>query len=203
MSPAGSPTAEPDWNRHTALIAVDMQNDFADPAGSLFVAEGDSIVERINELSTAAAAGGAVVVLTQDWHPETTPHFEPEGKWPIHCVGGTWGAELVSGLDQRADAIIRKGTGGEDGYSAFTVRDPVDDATTPTGLDGLLRERGVDTVVVVGLAADVCVAATAQDAAAAGFDTTVIWDATRPVDTSAGAVDSTLNAMRSDNVTIV
>lgn len=191
-----------DWSPDTALIVVDMQNDFAHPEGSLFVAGGDTIVECINELSAAAVADDAVVVLTQDWHPESTPHFEPEGRWPVHCVGGTWGAELVTGLDPRADAVIRKGTGGEDGYSAFTVRDPVDDRMSPTGLGGLLRERGVEQVVVVGLAADVCVAATAQDAAESGFDTTVIWDATRAVDASPDAIEGIVDRLRSGGVTV-
>ncbi len=169
------------FDRTTALVVVDMQNDFADPAGSLFVQEGDTLVEPINALMRAARDAGSTVVLTQDWHPERTPHFEPDGPWPVHCVGGTWGADLVDGLDRHADAVVRKGTGGEDGYSAFTMRDTETGADLPTGLAGLLRERGIERVVVVGLAADVCVAATAKDAAAAGFATDVVWSATRPV----------------------
>lgn len=165
-----------------ALVVVDMQNDFADPAGSLYVDGGDAIVEPINSLMRAARLVGATVVLSQDWHPAATPHFDTSGgPWPVHCVGGTWGAELVAGLDSHADAIVRKGTGGEDGYSAFSMRDERTGADVPTGLAGLLRERGIESVVVVGLAADVCVAATARDAASGGFATTVIWDATRPV----------------------
>jgi nicotinamidase/pyrazinamidase len=165
----------------TALIVVDMQNDFADPAGSLFVAGGETLVEPINALMRAARSAGATVVLTQDWHPPVTLHFQPEGPWPVHCVGGSWGAELVGGLDRHADAVVRKGTHGEDGYSAFSMRDTDTGHDKPTGLAGLLRERGIVRVVVVGLAGDVCVSATAQDAAAVGFATSVVWEATRAV----------------------
>ncbi len=175
-------TTLPDFHPGVALVVVDMQNDFADPAGSLFVSGGDGLVDPINAMMTSARSGGATVVLTQDWHPEVTPHFERDGgPWPVHCVAGTWGAELVDGLSTDADAVVRKGTRGEDGYSAFSMRDSRSGADVPTGLAGLLRERGIDAVVVVGLAADVCVAATAQDAAANGFTTTVAWNATRPV----------------------
>ncbi len=175
-------TTLPDFHPGAALVVVDMQNDFAHPRGSLFVAGGDALVAPINAMMRAARTGGATVVLTQDWHPSVTPHFDTDGgPWPVHCVAGTWGAELVEGLSADADAVVRKGTRGEDGYSAFSMRDTRSGDDVPTGLAGLLRERGVDSVVVVGLAADVCVAATAQDAAAAGFDTTVAWWATRPV----------------------
>lgn len=172
----------PEFGPSVALVVVDMQNDFADPGGSLFVAGGDALIEPINELIAAARRAGATIVLTQDWHPAETPHFDTDGgPWPVHCVAGTWGAELVAGLATDADAVVRKGTRGEDGYSAFSMRDTRTGGDVPTGLAGLLRERDVGDVVVVGLAADVCVAATARDAAASGFTTTVVWDATRPV----------------------
>lgn len=164
------------------LVVVDVQHDFADPGGSLFVAGGNAIVEPIIEMMRTARDAGATVVATQDWHPPVTPHFDTDGgPWPVHCVAGTWGAELVAGLDRHADAIVRKGTRGEDGYSAFSMRDPITGADMPTGLAGLLRERGIDTAVIVGLAADVCVAATAHDAVAGGFTTTVVWELTRAV----------------------
>jgi nicotinamidase/pyrazinamidase len=168
----------------TALIVVDMQNDFGHPGGSLFVDDGDAIIETINDEIEAVARAGGVVILTQDWHPPTTPHFVDDGGvWPVHCVAGTWGAALIDGLDpsSRASAVIRKGINGEDGYSAFAMREPDGDFDIPTGLAGLLHERGVERVVVVGLATDVCVSATALSSAEAGFDTTVLWDATRPV----------------------
>lgn len=178
----GVDATAPQFGPHTALVVVDMQNDFAEPHGSLFVAGGDAIVEPINALIADARAAGSTVVLTQDWHPRTTPHFDTDGgPWPVHCVAGTWGAELVEGLSRDADAVVRKGTRGEDGYSAFSMRDTVSGDDVPTGLAGLLRERQIAAVVVVGLAADVCVAATAGDAAAAGFTTSVVWSATRPV----------------------
>ncbi len=161
-----------------------MQNDFGHPDGSLFVDGGDGLVGPINAEIEAGATAGAVIVMTHDWHPASTPHFVDDGGvWPTHCVAGTWGAEPMDGLDpnHRASSVIRKGTNGEDGFSAFAMREPGGDVDIPTGLAGLLRERGVDHVVVCGLAADVCVAATAISAAAAGFSTTVLWEATRPV----------------------
>ena len=175
-------SALPEFDTGVGLVVVDMQNDFASPAGSLFVAGGDTLVAPINTMIGAARDAGATVVLTQDWHPAQTPHFDTDGgPWPVHCVAGTWGAELAEGLSRDADAIVRKGTRGEDGYSAFSMRDTRTGNDVPTGLAGLLRERGVGHVVVVGLAADVCVAATAHDASAAGFDVTVPWTAVRPV----------------------
>ncbi len=167
----------------SAFVVVDMQNDFADPDGSLFVAGGNDIVSPINDLIAAARAGGAVIVLTQDWHPPVTPHFiDDGGVWPSHCVRSTWGAELHPDLSTDADAIIRKGTGGEDGYSAFSLADPLTGQRSATGLDAILRARSVKTVVIAGLAADVCVKATALEALEAGFDTSVLWNLTRPVE---------------------
>ena len=190
----------------TALIVVDMQNDFGHPNGSLFVEGGDGIAGPINaEIERTAAAGGTIV-LTQDWHPPSTPHFiDDGGVWPTHCVAGTWGAELVDGLDpgHRASAVVRKGTNGEDGYSAFAMREPGGDVDIPTGLAGLLRERGIDDVVVVGLATDVCVAATAQSAAAADFATTVPWEAARPVYPDAETTQRVLGELATAGVTVI
>ena len=158
-----------------------MQNDFADPEGSLYVAGGEEIVPIVNREIERALAAAAFVVYTQDWHPEVTPHFAKDGGiWPMHCVGGTPGAELHPRL-RLAGPTVRKGTGGEDGYSGFSVRDPVSGEESGTGLAGLLAERGVERVVVVGLALDYCVKATALDAAAAGLETTVVREATRAV----------------------
>jgi nicotinamidase/pyrazinamidase len=189
------------YDQRTALVVVDVQNDFADPEGSLHVPGGDAIVPVVNAEIAAARAGGATVVTTQDWHPPTTPHFTSHGgTWPVHCVRATWGAELHPDLVREADLVIRKGTGGEDGYSAFTVLDPDTGDASPTGLGGYLRERGVQHVVVVGLAADVCVKATALDAAALGFDATVRWDATRAVEVEAGDGDRALAELRHTGV---
>jgi nicotinamidase/pyrazinamidase len=171
----------------TALVVVDVQNDFAHPDGSLHVDGGDAVIGPINGQIAAARSAGATVVLSQDWHPEQTSHFVTGGgTWPVHCVRGTWGAELHAELSRDADLIIRKGTGGEDGYSAFGVEDPETGTTSPTGLTAYLRERGIDEVVVCGLAADVCVRATALDALREGFATTVLWEATRAVDVGDG-----------------
>ena len=109
----------------SALVVVDVQNDFADPGGSLFVRGGEAVVARVNDEVQRAIAGGALVVYTQDWHPPSTPHFAKDGGvWPVHCVADTWGAELHPDLIV-AGPSVRKGSNGEDGYSGFTMRDPI------------------------------------------------------------------------------
>jgi nicotinamidase/pyrazinamidase len=161
----------------TALIVVDVQNDFADPGGSLSVKGGERVVERCSEEAREALTAGAFVVYTQDWHPESTPHFAKDGGiWPVHCVGGMWGAELHPRLVVLGPRV-RKGANGEDGYSGFTMRDPVTGETIPTELESLLRERGIRRVVVAGLATDYCVNATALDARRLGFLTEILEDA--------------------------
>lgn len=174
------------YDDRTALIVVDVQNDFADPDGSLYVAGGEEVVEPINEEIESARAAGTFVVYTQDWHPESTPHFEKDGGlWPVHCVGGTWGAEFHPHLEVDGPTIL-KGVGGEDGYSGFSLRDPETGEESSTGLAGLFHERGINRVVVVGLALDYCVKATALDARAAGLSVTVLLDTTRAVDLEPG-----------------
>jgi nicotinamidase/pyrazinamidase len=172
----------------TALVVVDVQNDFADPAGSLFVAGAADILPRINAAIADAEAAGATVVCTQDWHPEVTPHFAKDGGiWPVHCVAETWGAELHPDLAVPADSLhIRKGANGEDGYSGFSMRDPVSGETTPTPLDAALRDRGVQRVVVCGLATDYCVNATALDAIDLGYEAFFLEDAVAAVDLQPG-----------------
>jgi nicotinamidase/pyrazinamidase len=183
------------YDSTASLIVVDLQNDFADPAGSLSVSGGTSILPTINAEIAAATAGGALVAYTQDWHPESTPHFARDGGiWPVHCVAGTWGAELHPELIVDGPRI-RKGAHGEDGYSGFTMRDAVSGETTPTELEGLLRERGVSRVVVCGLATDYCVKATALDAARLGFETAVLVDAVRAVDLAPGDGQRALEAI--------
>lgn len=170
------------YDPRVALVVVDMQNDFADPQGSLFVKGAGEILPLVNSESRLARDAGAFVVYTQDWHPESTPHFAKDGGvWPAHCVGGTWGAEFHPAVDVLGPSV-RKGTNGEDGYSGFTMKDPVSGETTPTPLEGMLRERGIERVVVVGLATDYCVSATAIDAARLGFGTEVLQDAIASVD---------------------
>lgn len=176
----------PNYDPRTALIVVDVQNDFADPSGSLSVRDGADVVPVLRQQLARADAAGALVVYTQDWHPEHTPHFAQDGGiWPVHCVRGTWGAELHPDLPVLGP-VIRKGTNGEDGYSGFTMRDPVTGETLPTELEERLRERGIRHVVIAGLATDYCVRATALDAAARGFDTSVLLAAVRAVDLEPG-----------------
>jgi nicotinamidase/pyrazinamidase len=177
------------YDRRTALIVVDVQNDFAHPDGSLFVREGDQVIDTINDHISAANKSGALVVYSQDWHPETTPHFAKDGGiWPVHGVQDSWGAELHRDLLVLDDAArIRKGSDGEDGYSAFSMRDPLDPAAvTSTGLDEILKEADIERVIVVGLATDYCVKETALDSARLGYETTVLDEAVRPVDLEPG-----------------
>ena len=188
----------------TALLVVDVQNDFADPAGSLSVRGGDAIVPVVDHEVREAEALGALVVATQDWHPEHTPHFAVDGGiWPVHCVADTWGAALHPALTIPEGAPrIRKGANGEDGYSGFTMRDPLTGETIPTELEELLREADVDRVVVVGLATDYCVKATALDARRLGFETAVLADAIAAVDLEPGDGERALDEMRAAGVAI-
>jgi nicotinamidase/pyrazinamidase len=190
------------YDARTALVVVDLQNDFADPAGSLSVAGGDAIVPTVNAHVREAIEGGALVIATQDWHPESTPHFAKDGGvWPVHCVGGTWGAELHPAFELPADAPrVRKGTNGEDGYSGFTMSDSATGEEIPTELEGLLRERGIERVVVCGLATDHCVKATALDAVGLGYETIVLGDAIAAVNLKPGDGDRALDEMREAGV---
>ena len=123
------------YDSTTALLVVDLQNDFADPAGGLYVKGGEEVVRPVGVEVGAAQNAGAAVVYTQDWHPATTPHFEKDGGvWPVHCVHDTWGAELHPDLLVQGP-VVRKGTSGEDGYSAFSVRDPLSGAAAGHGRD--------------------------------------------------------------------
>jgi nicotinamidase/pyrazinamidase len=187
----------------TALVVVDIQNDFADPAGSLYVGEGEQVVPVVNAEIRAARDAGALVVYTQDWHPEHTPHFAQDGGiWPVHCVHDTWGAAFRPDLDVDGP-VVQKGWDGRDGYSAFSVRDPESGETYPTVLEHVLRDRGVESIIVCGLATDYCVVETTRDARSIGFPTTVIADAIRPVDRIRGDGERALQRMRSAGATVV
>ncbi len=174
-----------------ALLVIDVQNDFC-PGGALAVAEGDKVVPIINQLGQRFEH----VILTQDWHPRghisfasTHPGtqafttievaYGTQTLWPDHCVQGTPGADFHPGLDlPHAEMIVRKGFRRQiDSYSAFLE----DDHTTPTGLAGYLRERGLKRLFLCGLAYDFCVRYSAIDGTALGFDCLVIEDATRAV----------------------
>lgn len=169
------------YDEKSALLVVDVQNDFADPKGSLYVAGGEDVVDVANREIKRAVQAGAPVVYTRDWHPEATPHFEPfGGLWPVHCVRNSWGAEAPANLAVLGQ-VVRKGTGGEDGYSGFTVQDPESGEKKPTGLEELLRRRRIQKVVVIGLATDYCVKETALDALRLGFDAVILRDGVRAV----------------------
>lgn len=182
---------------HTALLLVDIQPDFMN-AGPLATADGDAIMPGVRELMQSPPCG--LLVATQDWHPaghisfasshaDRDPfdtielHGHDQVLWPDHCVQGTAGAELAPGLPwDHVDLILRKGCDPQvDSYSGFRNNWGPDGKRPPTGLAGYLRERGVHTVLLCGLARDVCVQWTAQDAVDAGFHAGFIWDLTRPV----------------------
>lgn len=188
-----------------ALIVIDVQNDFC-PGGALAVTGGDEIVPGINALMGEFQT----VVLTQDWHPANHLSFAdnhpgaapfsltdmPYGKqvlWPSHCVQGSPGAAFHPGLaTDPAQMVIRKGFRPEiDSYSAFFEND----RTSPTGLEGYLKSRGVTTLTLVGLATDFCVAYSALDAAQLGFRATVRRDLCRAIDLN-GSLASALDQMQ-------
>jgi nicotinamidase/pyrazinamidase len=187
----------------TALLVVDVQNDFADPSGSLHVAGGEKIVEPINGQIDRATQAGATVVYTQDWHPEHTPHFRQDGGiWPVHCVHGTWGAAFHPSLRVQGATVV-KGTGTKDGYSAFSHRDAESGETTPTALEQLLRDGGVERLVICGLATDYCVVETVADARRLGYPVQVIEDAIRAVDLEPGDGDRAIQRMRDAGAELV
>jgi nicotinamidase/pyrazinamidase len=199
--PNGVSTSDrPIFGPKTALLIVDVQNDFADPNGSLSVKGGDGIVPVVNEAAREARAAGSYVAYTQDWHPHDTPHFAKDGGvWPVHCVAGTWGAWLHPDVVVVGPSI-RKGSNGEDGYSGFTMRDPVTSQTIPTQLEGLLRDHSIERVVICGLATDYCVKATALDAVRLGFDTTVLENGIAAVNLEPGDGDWAIEEMRDAGV---
>ena len=162
-----------------ALLIVDVQNDFC-PGGALPIEEGDAVVTVLNGWIAAARAAGVPVYASRDWHPPNHPSFATEGgPWPVHCVQDTEGAAFHPDLALPADAVpVAKGTRfDKDQYSAFDE----------TGLSAELARRGVRRVWIGGLALDICVKATALDAAAAGIEAHLIADASRPVTAEGGA----------------
>ncbi len=176
-----------------ALLIVDLQNDFC-PGGALPVDGGDQIVPLLNRLAARAAARQLPVYASRDWHPADSAHFAANGgPWPTHCVAGTAGARLHPDLALPSGAmIVTKGTARDDhGYSAFegqvTGRGPLADD---------LRARGVDHLVVCGLATDYCVRASVLDALRLGFRVTVAEDGIRAVDLVDGAGRRALDEMR-------
>ncbi|QAX31216.1 bifunctional nicotinamidase/pyrazinamidase [Leisingera sp. NJS204] len=191
-----------------ALIVVDVQNDFC-PGGALAVPGGDEVVAPVNAMMDRFDA----VILTQDWHPaghssfasshpgkdsfETTEMpYGTQVLWPDHCVQGSDGAAFRKGLRTDGDLIIRKGfRPGIDSYSGFFENDH----STPTGLEGYLRSRGITALTLAGLATDFCVAFTALDAARLGFSVTVELAACRAIDLD-GSLQAALERMESNNI---
>jgi nicotinamidase/pyrazinamidase len=191
-----------DYDARTALLVIDVQNDFADPAGSLYVAGAEDAVPFINAQIAAARQAGAFVVYTQDWHPESTPHFAKDGGiWPVHCVKGSWGAELYRSLEVHGPSV-KVGVAGEDGYSGFTVRDPETGAESATELADMLREKEIERIVVVGIATDYCVKETAIDGIHAGFATMVLADGVRAVNLEAGDGSRAVAAMVAAGISV-
>jgi nicotinamidase/pyrazinamidase len=191
---------------YDALLVIDVQNDFC-PGGALAIRDGDQVVPVINRIAQRFEH----VILTQDWHPHghisfaTTHnkqphevadvHYGPQTLWPEHCIPGTHGADFHPHLNiPHAELILRKGFRRHiDSYSAFLENDH----TTPTGLASYLRERGLKRLFLCGLAYDYCVRHSALDGTVAGFECTVIEDATRSVGLP-GSVEDT-NAIFAKN----
>ncbi len=207
----------PPLSSRIALILVDVQPDFM-PGGTLACHEGDAIVPGIDALLRQRRFRH--VVATQDWHPrghvsfagshpgrapfeQITLYGQSQMLWPEHCVQGTPGAELHPGIDWSAlDAVIRKGSDpAVDSYSGFRENHGPHGSRPSTGLAGWLRERGVDEVVVCGLARDVCVLWTVQDALDLGFRASVLWDLSRPV--TPASDDATRATLRAQGIGIV
>ncbi len=195
-----------------ALLVIDVQNDFC-PGGALAVPGGDEIVAGINALMDEFSA----VILTQDWHPAdhssfasqhegldpyavTEMPYGPQVLWPDHCVQGSLGSEFDAGLNTtRADLIIRKGfRRAIDSYSAFFENDQ----TTPTGLEGYLKTRGITHLTLTGLATDFCVNFSAVDAAKLGFKVEVRTDLCRAIDLD-GSLAAATDSMTAAGVTLI
>ena len=211
----------------SALIIIDAQNDFCPaytsgtsrPDGALAVAGAGEIMDLLNALAERAAASGAKVIFTADWHPRDhvsfaashpgmfagstvdLPDVTGQALWPVHCVQGTEGADFHDRLNTKnAQLILRKGFRKElDSYSAFFEND----RTTPTGLDGFLKGLGITTVLMGGLATDYCVRYSALDAARLGYKTAVMLDAVRGVGYPADSVEQALSAMEQAGVTLM
>jgi nicotinamidase-related amidase len=173
---------------NTALILVDIQNDFF-PGGALAVPEGDQIIPAVNRLLPLFRC----IIVTQDWHPPDHCSFKEQGgPWPPHCIQGTHGAELNPAINvSRISLCVRKAsTKNQDAYSEFSGID--EQGRT---LDELLKRRGITTLYITGLATDYCVCATVLDAVRNGYVVYAVTDAMRPVDVNIGDGDRALQQM--------
>ena len=207
-----------DIKRRSALIVVDMQNDFL-PGGALPVAEGDQIIDGINELAREFYNKDRIVVFSQDWHPEGHASFASShaGKnpgdpiegipgigpvlWPDHCVQNTSGAEINERIEQKYGlAVIQKGMNPNiDSYSAFFEND----RKTKTGLTDLLRSKRVKSVYVCGLALDYCCFYTAMDAKSEGFNVFFIKNLTKGIDLPENNIQNSLDTLKSAEIEII
>jgi nicotinamidase/pyrazinamidase len=215
--------------RRSALLEIDVQNDFCPPytsvsgekypAGALAVGGGDEVIAPLNALARRLAAAGGRVIATQDWHPaghisfasahrgkkpgETVelPGIGGQVLWPDHCVQGSFGAAFHEKLDLTpVNLVLRKGfRPGLDSWSAFFEND----RKTPTGLEGFLKGLGIDTVIIGGLATDYCVLYSTLDAARLGFGTLVLSDAVRGVGYPEGSVEKALAEMKAAGAGLV
>jgi nicotinamidase/pyrazinamidase len=197
-----------------ALILVDLQNDFADPKGALYVDKGEQVVSVANRLTSSMKFD--IVVATMDWHPSGHGSFastsgelvgtlgelngRPQIWWPDHCVWNTPGSELHKNLlTGRANLIIRKGMDRDvDSYSAF-----FDNDASPIGLSSYLSERDVDEVYIMGLATDYCIKFTALDSIKQCFDTYLIEDGCRAVNINPDDGDKAIREMKDAGVNII
>lgn len=197
----------------TALILVDIQNDFC-PGGNLAVKGGDDIIPLVNKIMDKYD----IIVATQDWHPKSHKSFAsnnegkqigelstlnglPQVMWPDHCIQNTEGAKIHKDLDMsKTIKIFQKGTNPEiDSYSGFFDNDK----KSSTGMSEWLKEQGVDSVHIVGLALDYCVKATAEDAKKLGFKTSVIIEATRAVNISPDDGEKAIKSLKELGVAIL
>lgn len=181
-------------NGKRALIVVDVQNDFC-PGGALAVPYGDKVVQPLNRLIEEFLDKGEMVVKSRDWHPDRTKHFaEYGGVWPPHCVQGTKGAEFHKDLiDDPRIVVVSKGLGDRDCYSAFDE----------TNLEEQLKKKGIEELVVGGLATDYCVKNTILDGLKKGFKVKAVKDAMRAVEIKEGDGEKAIEEMKDAGAEIV
>ncbi len=192
----------PDRAEH-ALIVVDMQHDFGDPNGSLYVKGAEDIVAPVARAIVDTRSAGCYVVYTQDWHPAVTPHFADfGGLWPVHCVIESAGADILPGIPVDGP-VVRKGSGPEDGYSGFSVLHLPTGQNRETDLSALLDENGIMAITIVGLAGDWCVKSTAMDGIRLGYRVTVPLALTRFVELEPGDTERAIAQMRAAGVTLI
>lgn len=178
----------PQPDERSALLVVDVQNDFC-PGGALGVPKGDAILPRVNEYIRFFYEQGARVIASRDWHPPGHCSFKEQGgPWPVHCVQGSWGGQFHPHLVLAPETvIISKATDPKrEAYSAFEG----------TPLAERLREWGVQTVFIAGLATDYCVRNSVLDARKLGLQIVVLEDAICGIDVTPGDCDKAIREMR-------